>query len=207
PLSATNTLAAAAVAVRQQSSSFFAAPNPIPNTAGSALGETTIQWDVPTATNVEVHVGATDGPLLAAWGPAGSAATGLWVTDGMLFFLQDASSGNQLSPAATLATLNVYLQSQPNSLLATPNPVVPSSGTALGATTIQWNAPNATSVEVHVSAPNGTLFAAGGSSGTAPTGQWVSDGTTFYLQDTTGGKPLTGANTLAVVLVHVQPGP
>jgi hypothetical protein len=191
--------------VRQQSSSFFAARNPIPNTAGSALGETTIQWDVPTATNVEVHVGAIDGPLLAAWGPAGSAATGLWVTDGMLFFLPDASSGNQLSPAATLATLNVYLQSQPNSLLATPNPVVLSSGTGLGATTIQWNAPNATSVEVHVSAPNGAIFAAGGSSGTAATGQWVSDGTTFYLQDTTGGRSLTAA--LAVVLVHVRPGP
>ncbi|MGA7412666.1 MAG: Ig-like domain-containing protein [Bryobacteraceae bacterium] len=210
PLSATNTLAVAAIAVRQQSSSFFAAPNPIPNAAGSvvsALGETTIQWDVPTVTNVEVHVLAPDGPLLVAGGPSGSAVTGLWVTNGMLFFLQDASSGNQLSPAATLATLNVYLQSQANSLLATPNPVVPSSGTALGATTIQWNAPNTTSVEVHVSAPNGTLFAAGGSSGTATTGQWVSDGTTFYLQDTTGGKPLTAANTLGVVLVHVQTGP
>jgi hypothetical protein len=206
-LSASNTLAVATITLRQQPSSFFASPNPIQNT-GSELGETTIQWDLSTAANLEVHVLAPDGPLFAEGGPAGSATTGPWVTNAMPFFLQDASNADKLSPAATLATLNVYLQNQPSSFRATPNPVlVPVTGMSLGETTLQWNAPGATSIEVHVSAPNGTLFAAGGSSGSAATGLWVSDGTTFYLQDTSGGKPLTAGNTLAVVLVHVQPGP
>jgi hypothetical protein len=207
-LSAANTLAVATIALHQQPSSFFASPNPIPNSAGFALGGTSLQWDLPSAASLEVHVLAPDGPLFAAGGPSGSAATGPWVTNAMPFYLQDAASADKLSAAATLATLNVYLQGQPNSFRATPNPVlVPVTGTSLGVTTLQWSAPTATSVEVHVSAPNGTLFAAGGSSGTAPTGQWVSDGTTFYLQDTSGGKPLTAGNTLAVVLVNVQPGP
>jgi hypothetical protein len=207
-LSASNTLAVATITLRQQPGSFFASPNPIPTTAGSALGETTIQWDLPSAASLEVHVLAPDGPLFAAGGSSGSAATGPWVTNAMPFYLQDAASADKLSPAATLATLSVYLQGQPNSFRATPNPVlVPVAGTSLGLATLQWSAPAATSVEVHVSAPNGTLFAAGGSSGTATTGQWVSDGTTFYLQDTSGGKPLTAADTIAAVLVHVQPGP
>ena len=74
----------------------------------------------------------------------------------------------------------------------------------VGATTITWSAPQATRVELHVGSPTGTLFASGGSSGSAPTGPWVTDGMTFYLQDTTGGKVLTAANTLATLLVHVE---
>jgi hypothetical protein len=34
----------------------------------------------------------------------------------------------------------------------------------------------------------------------------VTDGTTFYLQDVSGGKPLTANNTLATVVVHLQRG-
>lgn len=207
PLSAANTLGLATIALRQQPSSFFASPNPISNTEGSAFGETTIQWNLPSAASLEVHVLAPDGPLFAAGGPSGSASTGPWVINAMPFYLQDASSADRLSPAATLASLNVYLQGRPNSFRATPNPVLVPLGSNLGVTTLQWSVPTATSAEVHVAAPNGTLFAAGGSSGSATTGQWLSDGTTFYLQDTTGNKPLTAANTLAVVLVHVQPGP
>jgi hypothetical protein len=33
---------------------------------------------------------------------------------------------------------------------------------------------------------------------------WVSDGLTFYLQDVTGGKPLTSDYTLATLVVHLQ---
>ena len=41
------------------------------------------------------------------------------------------------------------------------------------------------------------------SAGSAQTGRWVSDGTTFYLQDVTSGKPLTANNTLATLVVHL----
>src|SRR5689334_11654417 len=40
-------------------------------------------------------------------------------------------------------------------------------------------------------------------SGSAVTGKWAPDGLTFYLQDISGGLPLTAANTLAVVTVRV----
>jgi len=32
----------------------------------------------------------------------------------------------------------------------------------------------------------------------------ASQGTTFYMQDVTGGKPLTANNTLATLVVHLQ---
>ena len=89
------------------------------------------------------------------------------------------------------------------SLTASPNPIQV-TGTADGTTTVNWSAPNAANVEVHVVSPNGPLFASGGNQGSAQTGPWVTDGTTFYLQDVTGGKPLTASNTLATLVVHLQ---
>ena len=89
------------------------------------------------------------------------------------------------------------------SLTASPNPIQV-TGAADGTTTIGWNAPNAASVEIHVGSPNGPLLASGGNQGSAQTGPWVTDGTTFYLQDVTGGKPLTANNTLATLVVHLQ---
>jgi len=89
------------------------------------------------------------------------------------------------------------------SLTASPNPV-PVTGSADGTTTISWNAPNAAYIEIHVGSPNGPLFTYQGNQGSAQTGPWVADGTAFYLQDVTGGKPLTAANTLATLVVHLQ---
>jgi hypothetical protein len=89
------------------------------------------------------------------------------------------------------------------SLTASPNPI-PVTGAAYGTTTISWNAPNVASVEIHVGSPNGPLFASGGNHGSQQTGAWVADGTTFYLQDVTGGKPLTTNTTLATLVVHLQ---
>ena len=89
------------------------------------------------------------------------------------------------------------------SMTASPNPI-PVTGSALGATTISWNALNAANVEIHFGSPNGPLFASGGNQGSAQTGTWVTDGATFYLQDVSGGKPLTAGNTLATLVVHLQ---
>jgi hypothetical protein len=87
------------------------------------------------------------------------------------------------------------------SLTASPNPI-PVMGAADGTTTISWNAPNASYIEIHVGSPNGPLFASAGNQGSAQTGPWVADGMTFYLQD--GGKPLTANNTLATLVIHSQ---
>jgi hypothetical protein len=90
------------------------------------------------------------------------------------------------------------------SLTASPNPI-PVTATALfGATTISWNAPDAQVIEIHIGSPNGPLFAMAGNRGSAQTALWVSDGTTFYLQDVTDGKPLTPDYTLATLVVRLQ---
>lgn len=92
----------------------------------------------------------------------------------------------------------------PPALTASPNPIPVTGGASLGMTTISWVAPGADAVEVHINSPGGALFASGGNRGSAQTGLWVPDGTTFYLQDVSGGKPLTAENTLATIVVRVQ---
>ena len=90
-----------------------------------------------------------------------------------------------------------------STLTASPNPI-PVTGAVLGITTISWVAPGAEAVEVRIGSSNGALFVGGGSRGSAQTGAWVADGMTFYLQDISGGKPLTEENTLATVVVRLQ---
>jgi len=88
-------------------------------------------------------------------------------------------------------------------LTANPNPVTNSSG-GVGQTTISWNAPGSQLIQIRLNSPSGTLFTYNYGSGSMATGQWVTDGMTFYLQDVTGGKSLTPANTLATLTVHVK---
>ena len=90
------------------------------------------------------------------------------------------------------------------SLTASPNPIPVTGGANLGVTTISWLAPGAAAVQVHVNSPDGGRLASGGERGSVQTGLWVADGTTFYLQDVSDGKPLTADNTLASVVVRFQ---
>ena len=71
-------------------------------------------------------------------------------------------------------------------------------------TTISWNAPSATYIQVRVGAPDGPLFTDNFNTGSAPTGLWVTDGMIFYLQDVSTNQPLTAANTLATLTVHLK---
>jgi parallel beta-helix repeat protein len=90
------------------------------------------------------------------------------------------------------------------SLTASPNPITVMGAASIGMTTISWNAPGAQIVEIHIGSPDGKLFAFGGNRGSAPTGLWVPEGMIFYLQDVTGGRSLTAANTLATLVVHLK---
>ena len=72
-----------------------------------------------------------------------------------------------------------------------------------GATSLEWSSEGAEIVEVHVDAPDGPLLSRSGPSGNAATGEWVSDGMTFFLQDVTNGLPLTSEHTLATAAVTV----
>ena len=70
-------------------------------------------------------------------------------------------------------------------------------GSGLGVVTIAWEAADFKAVEVRVGRPNGSLFASGGSVGSAVTGKWVRDGLTFYLQDPSSAETLAFATVNA----------
>lgn len=90
--------------------SLTANPNPIPVTGSAGYGMTTINWMAQAAEAVEVRIGAPDGVLFVDGGSRGSAQTGLWVADGMTFYLQDVSGGRALTAENTLATIVVRFQ-------------------------------------------------------------------------------------------------
>jgi SAM-dependent methyltransferase len=89
------------------------------------------------------------------------------------------------------------------SLTATPASLQVVGLDSTGVTTLEWSSAGTDIVEVHVGAPDGPLLSRSGPSGKATTGQWVSDGLTFFLQDVTGGAPLTSDHTLAKTAVTV----
>jgi hypothetical protein len=108
PLTAANTLATTTVYLLTHTGSISASPNPIVVTDGSGLGVTTLSWTSADTKTVEVRVGSPSGPLFARSGVgAWSKTTGKWVSNGMLFCLQDASDGLPLTSANTLDTVTV----------------------------------------------------------------------------------------------------
>jgi hypothetical protein len=122
-----------------------------------------------------------------------------------------AKAKSQGAPDAAYQRLMSQLQalpiepaqpSQPASLTATPGRISQPDGTGLAETELFWNSPDGAFCEIHVDAPDGPLFTSG-KSGHIRTGKWVRNGMQFFLQDVSGGKPLTSDNTLAKIKVEV----
>ena len=103
-----------------------------------------------------------------------------------------------------VTSVNAPCPSVGPSLTASPNPIPITGNAFLGSTVLSWTAPDSDAVEIHIGSPDGKLFAQSGNRGSMPTGAWVPDGMTFYLQDVSGGKPLISDNTLATLVVHLQ---
>lgn len=83
--------------VRDTESPLRATPNPIQVCDGPGLGVTTLSWNLPGAGGVlEVRVDSPDGKLFAQTGATGSATTGKWARDGMMFFLVEGDTGKVL---------------------------------------------------------------------------------------------------------------
>jgi hypothetical protein len=191
-------------------------PTTIAAVRGSTLSIAHLIWNVPSVEEVEIHVGSPSGPLFAIGLSSGTATTGLWVKDGTTFYLQD---GDSLDSSGTLSVLTIHVVQKtqiaqlanpvtfyldPNTVDASqPTTIAAQPGSALGRVRLMWAAPGAETVEVRIGAPSGALFAAGGYTGIASTGLWVSDGMTFFLQDRSNNKALTESNTLAKLTVHV----
>lgn len=86
---------------------------------------------------------------------------------------------------------------------ASPDPIRVCDGSGLGATRLSYNTSGVTAVQIRIGSPGGALVYSGGPSGMFATGKWVRDGMEFYLQNVSGGLPLTAENTLASVRVEV----
>jgi hypothetical protein len=91
------------------------------------------------------------------------------------------------------------------SITAHPNPVPVRDYSTEAVATLSWVSENTQSVEVHVDAPDGPLLSSTGPQGEKTTEKWVSNGMVFYLQDVSGGKPLTRENTLDRTTVYLAP--
>jgi hypothetical protein len=164
------------------------------------LGQVILNANQPNDRNYE----QTDGLLTVYNGPNSAVAAltpFLTPSTGPGFFLSTALANAAVLGLPSTGGPPSYV---PASLTASPNPIPVSGGAFLGMTTITWNAPSVTYTELRVGAPDGALFAEGLSSGSVPTGLWVTDGMTFYLQDVSNNQPLTSANTLATLVVHLM---
>ncbi len=143
----------------------------------------------PTDSNALTEVRTPGQVLFLAFGGAANVTSGGFFPSGVNGIL-NTSSGS----AAT--TDGPYIS-------ASPNPIMITSG-QVGTTMLTWSAPNASIVQIRIGSPSGQLFAESGPMGSMDTGAWVTQGTTFYLQDVSNGKALTAANTVAMVTVQVQ---
>jgi hypothetical protein len=137
-----------------------------------------------------------------ATGGANGSVTLNNVQDGNVYLLEDTS----VTPPVVIGTQTIHLQHQVQfSASPNPAPIGYSSGPIqLGETSLIWNVTGVGSVSITIGEPDGVVFTSGGPSGIWATGLWVTNGMTFYLQDTTGGKPLTAANTLGTITVELQ---
>lgn len=122
-------------------------------------------------------------------------------THGTPTFLVLAIGAGKSAPAT--AALPAPTASATPKLIATPD-VILTKG-EIGRTTLTWQVPASMTVEIHVGAPDGPLFASGKGPGQEATGFWVKNGTQFFLQDVTNGKSRTLENTVARVTVALRP--
>ena len=125
----------------------------------------------------------------------------------MIFYLQDASDGDGWFGAKTLAGVRVQAiaaESKTGVITASINPIIVAFGQTRGATTLNWRATGVTQVQVRVSSPDGPpMTGFESATGSATTGNWVTNGLTFYLQDASDGNSSGSAKTLSTVQVTV----
>ena len=204
PLISANTIA---TTVARLNSTMLTANPPFilfPDKLGN--GSLTLDWNVPGASLLELHVGSPGGPLMAASGsPTGWARAEGWVSEGMTFVLCEVSNSacSAQNTVGTFTASTLDVKKDPNSqadygtisLAAFPNPIPVAAGQTFGQTTLYWRVPGVAEVRVHVGSQIGPLMAVGGSSGSAATGPWVEDGAKFVITDRMGSE-------FASVIVH-----
>jgi Ferritin-like domain len=146
----------------------------------------------------------TDGLLTVYNGPNSAVAAltpFLTPATGPAYSLANALTG---SASLVLASTGSQPAVKPVSFTANPNPIPVTGGAMVGVTTIFWNAPSAQYIEVRVGSPSGPLVTLNFNSGSVQTFDWVTEGMVLYLQDVSNNLPLTAANTLATLTLHLK---
>ena len=124
--------------------------------------------------------------LYLAFGGAANATSGGFFPNGVNGSINTSSAASATTDGA--------------SLTASPNPIALTAGSTTGMTTISWNAPGAQFIQVRVNSPTGPLLTYDGNSGSMQTGNWVTNGMTFYLINVTNGQSTVLASL--VVTAH-----
>lgn len=88
-------------------------PNPVKLCEGDSHGFQTLTWNTAIAREVELRLGAPDGPLMGRFGPAGWFVTGRYVRDQTRFFLQAAGESLSTSALDTLAVFQARTVTEP----------------------------------------------------------------------------------------------
>lgn len=87
-------------------------PNPAVASARSeGRANVTIRWSAAAARTVEVRLGRPNGPLFSRSGDSGTKPAGEWVSDGMVFYLQNVTGDRPLTFRNTLDAVRVRVKS------------------------------------------------------------------------------------------------
>jgi len=164
---------------------------------------------------MEVHAGSPGGPLVGS-GLSGTVTVS--AADATDYYLQDVTGGKRLTMGNALATEHIAAVTgarcsavpQPaGTLYASPNPVLTCSETA-GLTGTQTNLTGSPSqsltagrnwTEIHTTTPAGPLFSAGWPTVSSTTGDWVVNGSKFFLMQPATPTPIP----LAAETVYTLP--
>ena len=161
-----------------------ASPNPVSVCDGSDLGRTTLSWNIPGTEAVEIRIGSPVGYLFGGGGSSGSIETGLWVTDGMVFYAVDSADRSVLaSEVVHINSLGCGIR-----LTAIPNPVQTCDD--VSSVILTWASPSTNTVEIRIDSPDGPLFSGGTDTGSLQTGSWVTNGMTFYMVNANNKRTL-----------------
>lgn len=88
--------------------SFTVSPNPVQGNA-QHLAVVKLAFTTDKTNVVEIHVGSPSGTMMCRSAAPGVCDTGLWVNDGMMFYLQDGTAAKVNDPAATLGYVTAHV--------------------------------------------------------------------------------------------------
>jgi hypothetical protein len=175
------------------------ANNPLYVCDGTGLGSTTVSWDFPGVSPVDIRVNSPNGTLFARGGSSGSAVTPKWVRDRMIFYALNNRTG------AILGSVTMSVVCAQSFVRLTNNPVQVCDGTGKGIATVEWSYPGVPVVDIQVTSAR-ILFTRGGSRGAVTTAKWVTNGMVFYAVNNATGATL-GSVTATVTTNCAAPAP